>query len=317
MAALDKSIKDISKFEIRDIIDATENQLVHLQRSQTELLDALRETPDDVDFLEAVEENKGAIRRKSETVETMKNYLKEIDYAYYVEHYRKASAVTSCSRSLYARQPTGALRWAVDEPGLCKLVQGDVTNNLQTSLKDADVATIHSGKWHLTNSLSWTDYNQAVAASGFTDAAAVYQGNMNANLAFSHNMEWCTAQAIASIDAAVALSQPFFLHFATTTIHDPPSIIDASNSFSVRATPAGTLSADPQPGMPSRASVFNRLPGASSDRRIGSVWTVDSLGALIAHLEAIKELSNTVIIVTMDHGTEKRSLAENGVLDLL
>jgi len=98
MAALDKSIKDISKFEIRDIIDATENQLVHLQRSQTELLDALRETPDDVDFLEAVEENKGAIRGKSETVETMKNYLKEIDYAYYVEHYRKASAVVTVAR---------------------------------------------------------------------------------------------------------------------------------------------------------------------------------------------------------------------------
>lgn len=81
--------KDISKYELRDIIDAMKNQLVHLERSQTELQAALVEEPNDVDFREAYDENVINIDRKKTRIKECKEYLMEIDIAYYMQHFSK------------------------------------------------------------------------------------------------------------------------------------------------------------------------------------------------------------------------------------
>lgn len=84
-----ESIKDISKYELRDIIDAMKNQLVHLERSQVELQYALAEQPDDADYQQAYDENVVNIQVKKNKIKEFKDYLKEIDMAYYVQHYAK------------------------------------------------------------------------------------------------------------------------------------------------------------------------------------------------------------------------------------
>lgn len=81
-------IKDISKFELRDIIDAMSHQVEHLEKSQMELLAALAEEPEDHDFQQAHAENIVSLERKKKTIHEFKAYLKEIDFAYYLEHYR-------------------------------------------------------------------------------------------------------------------------------------------------------------------------------------------------------------------------------------
>ena len=83
-------IKDISKFELRDIIDAISHQVEHLEKSQVELLAALEEDPTDKDFSEAYNENIVTLEKKEQTIVEFKTYLKEIDFAYYLEHYRNA-----------------------------------------------------------------------------------------------------------------------------------------------------------------------------------------------------------------------------------
>ena len=79
--------KDISKFELRDIIDSISNQINHLEKSQDELLLALNEEPDDEDFRVAHKENVGVLASKRQTRELYKAHLKEIDPAYYMQHY--------------------------------------------------------------------------------------------------------------------------------------------------------------------------------------------------------------------------------------
>jgi len=83
-------IKDISKFELRDIIDAMSHQVEHLEKSQMELLAALAEEPDDKDFQQAHTENIASLEKKRKTINEFKTYLKEIDFAYYLEHYRNS-----------------------------------------------------------------------------------------------------------------------------------------------------------------------------------------------------------------------------------
>lgn len=79
--------KDISKFELRDIIDAVSNQIIHLEKSQKELAMALEEDPGDEDFRIAYDENIGVIASKRQKREEYKAHLKEIDPAYYMQHY--------------------------------------------------------------------------------------------------------------------------------------------------------------------------------------------------------------------------------------
>lgn len=85
-----ESLKNVSKYELRDIIDNVTHQLQHLERSQRELLVALQEDPNDEDFQAAYQENQGVIAKKVQARKEMKEYLKEIDIAYYTEHYKDA-----------------------------------------------------------------------------------------------------------------------------------------------------------------------------------------------------------------------------------
>ena len=94
MASVD-NIKDISVQELRDIIDATTNQVAHLQRSQKELLAALKNEPDDSDFKEAYEENIITIQKKQKTIMDFKEHLKSVDKAFYLEHYKDHSVGTT------------------------------------------------------------------------------------------------------------------------------------------------------------------------------------------------------------------------------
>lgn len=79
--------KDISKFELRDIIDGITHEILHLERSQEELAFALEEDPADEDFKAAHQENVGAIASKEQRRKELKQYLREIDIAYYMQHY--------------------------------------------------------------------------------------------------------------------------------------------------------------------------------------------------------------------------------------
>ncbi len=85
-------VKDISKFELRDIIDAMTHQLGHLKRSQQELISALREDPTDTDFKTAYQENILVIVKKQKTIQEFKDHLRTIDIAYYLEHYADTTA---------------------------------------------------------------------------------------------------------------------------------------------------------------------------------------------------------------------------------
>jgi hypothetical protein len=86
--------KDISKFELRDIIDAIVHEIAHLERSQQELAFALQENPSDEVFIAAYRENVGVLERKQQTTKELKQYLKEIDMAYYKQHYTEPPTTT-------------------------------------------------------------------------------------------------------------------------------------------------------------------------------------------------------------------------------
>jgi hypothetical protein len=108
-------VKDISKFELRDIIDAMTHQLGHLKRSQQELLSALREEPDDVDFKTAYQENIMVIVKKQRTIGEFKAHLKTIDIVYYMEHY---ADTTDVAEVLPAPQPGSTAQTARESAGV-------------------------------------------------------------------------------------------------------------------------------------------------------------------------------------------------------
>ena len=228
-----------------------------------------------------------------------------------------------CSRGIYARstatvETDGQERFRINVPQ-CKLAGLDEFNNLQSVLSTNGYATIHSGKWHLAPSsvaTYETDYAEAVAAvnnTGFSDVAAVYIENVGNSLNFSHNLEWMTSTALDKVEAAVDKNQPFFLYFAPTTPHAPSSTVAIKKPL--RLTPAGWLDSDPDSGMPDRSTVLDRrVIGPFRDESVGTIWTDDALGAIIAKLEALDIWDNTILVVTMDHGViAKDTLYEEGV----
>jgi hypothetical protein len=99
-----EAVKEISKFELRDIIDAMTHQVGHLKRSQQELLSALREEPNDVDFKTAYQENILVIVKKQRTIGEFKAHLKTIDIAYFMEHYGEATEAADVVSAPQAEQ---------------------------------------------------------------------------------------------------------------------------------------------------------------------------------------------------------------------
>lgn len=228
-----------------------------------------------------------------------------------------------CSKGIYARSTAtvdtdGQERFRINVPQ-CKLAGPDEFNNIQSVLSANGYSTIHSGKWHLAPSsvaTFETDYSEAVAAvnnTGFSDVAAVYIENINNSLNFSHNLEWMTSTALDKVETAVNKDQPFFLYFAPTTPHSPSNTVALRKPL--RLTPSGWLDSDPDSGMPDRSTVIDRrVVGPFRDESIGTVWTDDALGAIIARLEALNVWDNTILVVTMDHGViAKDTLYEEGV----
>jgi hypothetical protein len=82
--------ENIQSLELSALIDEVENQLVHLRRSQDELILALQDDPNDQDFLDAVSENTVIIARKQESVDKMKEELRRVNIAFEVQR-RKAA----------------------------------------------------------------------------------------------------------------------------------------------------------------------------------------------------------------------------------
>jgi hypothetical protein len=86
------------------------HQVGHLKRSQQELLSALREEPDDVDFKTAYQENILVIVKKQRTIGEFKAHLKTIDVAYFMEHYgeaTEAAEVVPATQTEQAERTTG------------------------------------------------------------------------------------------------------------------------------------------------------------------------------------------------------------------
>ena len=156
---------------------------------------------------------------------------------------------------------------------------------------------------------------RSVYETGFTDPAAVYATNLGGSedLGFSHNLEWMAAEANAVIDSAVAEGQPFFLYFTPTAPHSAGAVLSAMSDFGTNVTPAGVLASAPEPGMMHTREEIRAMVAGSTDPEgdAGVIWVDDSLGSLMAKMESLSVLDDTLIIVTMDHGMMgKGTLAE-------
>lgn len=78
MATLPK-LDELTTDQIKYIIEEYNHQLTHLERSQTELQNALAESPDDSDFKQAFDENVIVIERRKDLIAVMLQYLEEND----------------------------------------------------------------------------------------------------------------------------------------------------------------------------------------------------------------------------------------------
>lgn len=227
-----------------------------------------------------------------------------------------------------------ATRVAVTVPS-CKLSGTDLTHNLPTTLAANGYETIMSGKWHLSESLTWDnsydDHVNAVKEAGFTNPASVYIENLKCDggedcidtYGFSHNMEWMVNTSLTAIDASVDADKPFFLYFAPTLPHSGGGDAEDNLKFAPDThTPSGILEESPGTEMRSREDLITAAYEALDevetkrvDHYIGGMVVDDALGALMQHLEEkLGVLENTIIIVTMDHGQlAKESLYEGGI----
>lgn len=83
-------IKKLTIHELRDAIDELSHQIVHLERSQSELQEFLETTEgneDRIEFQSAIDENKIVLVDKKKRVQVLRARLKLVDPAYYIEHY--------------------------------------------------------------------------------------------------------------------------------------------------------------------------------------------------------------------------------------
>ncbi len=69
-----------------------DNSIFHLERSQNELKEFIVEVPDDIDFVEAYEENKGVIERKRMALIKLMDELQAIDPSFDHNEFTSARA---------------------------------------------------------------------------------------------------------------------------------------------------------------------------------------------------------------------------------
>ena len=88
--------EEVGRLLLRAQIDELQSQIQHLSRSNEELQLALQETPDDEDFLLALEENVVVIEKKQEAIVMKEEELYRLDIAFRQE---KAATVRGLDHS--------------------------------------------------------------------------------------------------------------------------------------------------------------------------------------------------------------------------
>ena len=133
---------------------------------------------------------------------------------------------------------------------------------------------------------------------------------------YSHNPEWMVSKSQELINNAVQNNQPFFLYFASTLTHDPPSIAALQNDNGYLYTPKGELTGDEIPtttGMRTRSQILNEAASAGysypkNEWLASYLWMDESFGALIDYLEINNLYNDTFIIFTNDHGMAAKGM---------
>jgi arylsulfatase A-like enzyme len=143
---------------------------------------------------------------------------------------------------------------------------------------------------------------QHVKEAGFDYADAIYERNTE-GMALPeewviHNQDWVTAKALEFIETSK--DQPFFLYYAPTIPHSPPSM--KSLQSDPRITTAGLLD-KPLNVQPSREDVLRRTRAAGvPDRDAFLTWLDDGLGVMFRRLDELGLADNTLILFQSDNG---------------
>ncbi|MBN1246567.1 MAG: sulfatase-like hydrolase/transferase [Anaerolineae bacterium] len=152
---------------------------------------------------------------------------------------------------------------------------------------------------------------------GFDVATSVVWGN---NESFpvralqQHNLEWITQGALDYLDTCTD-EQPFFLYITPTAFHGPPH--DESYEMDERYTQGGKR----EQGFdchPPRSEMRARLAARGlpyNHDTVGITWIDDQVGAILAKLQEMDVLDNTIVIFKVDHNTEtgKGTCHQDGV----
>ena len=152
---------------------------------------------------------------------------------------------------------------------------------------------------------------------GYDFAGAVYDGNPYSNrlpeaLHF-HNLDWVINSGAEFLDSAKQSGKPFYLHLATTIMHEPNDDGSAHLSDPLN-TPIGYLD-ESIDIMPDRSTILPRVLAAGKDASQADVtWMDDGIGVLLDKLEALDLLDNTIILYFNDNGISpgKASIYEMG-----
>lgn len=156
---------------------------------------------------------------------------------------------------------------------------------------------------------------EACKQAGFDYAASMYDNNPSHNgmkALLAHNMDWITKGTLDFIDSND--DRPFFLFMATTLPHGPT---DDQRSWEAdpRITADGLLD-EPLNVQPARDTLPKRIRKAAITgwQKENLLWMDDAIGAVIAKLEEVGELDNTIIFYFNDHGQRsKGTVYEGGV----
>lgn len=159
---------------------------------------------------------------------------------------------------------------------------------------------------------------QAMRETGFDFADRVYHNNpdfLGLHGVAVQNMDWITEGGLEFIDQNK--DKPFFLYFATTVPHGPTQA-ERSWNADPRISAIGYLDEAPQV-QPARETIPKRLQAAGfevNDDTANMLWLDDAVGALLAKLEAVGQLDNTVFFFFSDHGQRsKGTVYQGGVHD--
>lgn len=141
---------------------------------------------------------------------------------------------------------------------------------------------------------------------GFDVAASIVWGNNEdfpvAQLQ-AHNLEWITQGALDFLDTCTG-DQPFFLYVTPTAFHGPPH--HESYQMDECYTQGGKRE-EPFDCLPPRNQMRERLARRGlpyNHDTVGITWIDDVVGAVLAKLEDMGVLDETIIIFKVDHNTE-------------